>query len=379
MSTSLSEFEPLSLMISSRCSDKVTLQNKQVAMGKLRKAIKDAIEQIQPSGKILFDVWIHEDESHSQGSQNTWDTCMAKARQADVVLVLYNGRAGWPGTAKRLGDGIGICHAEFEEAFHSAPSKVRSIQFPAKPAKPDSPDGRFQEYFIRQNLPGTQVQTGDEAIEAAKELAVATLLSLARTGVGVSSTGGFYAGEALEWSRLDFQSRRTVTRKAVAELISGRGKTDLLASDPPIAILNVRNHPIAFLCDCIPASLGTSAARELVGQPFLHDHEYVSLLPPKVCGPVHIIACQKGVSESQALRQLGFPDAIVVNAPFGVYVADNVQKIQMVFIAQCRDESSTRRHTQRFLNWLAEQGEDDLLADRADSRRRIADLLAKES
>jgi hypothetical protein len=65
-------------------------------------------------------------------------------------------------------------------------------------------------------------------------------------------------------------------------------------------------------------------------------------------GAGHLIACQKGVTETQALRQLGFPDAIAVTAPFGVYVADPVQKIQMVFIANCRDETTTLGQLQRF-------------------------------
>ncbi len=124
--------------------------------------------------------------------------------------------------------------------------------------------------------------------------------------------------------------------------------------------------------------MSTAAARELVGQPFLRDHDTCSALSDGIGGPVHLIACQKGVTESQALKQLGFPDAVVVTAPFGVYVADDVQKIQMVFIANCRDETTTRHHVQRLLQWLDEQGEDRRLAKRALSRRLIADLIAAE-
>ncbi|TLD71703.1 hypothetical protein FEM03_06070 [Phragmitibacter flavus] len=144
-------------------------------------------------------------------------------------------------------------------------------------------------------------------------------------------------------------------------------------------IHSVFEQKIAFVCDCIPATLSTAGARELVGQPFLRDHLMVKGLPDEVGGPVHVIACQKGVTESQAIRQLGFPDAAVVSAPFGVYVADSVQKIQMVFLANCRDETTTRQRVQRFLQWLDEQGEDKLLAGRARSRRKIADLISKEA
>jgi hypothetical protein len=63
---------------------------------------------------------------------------------------------------------------------------------------------------------------------------------------------------------------------------------------------------------------------------------------------VHVIACHKGVTENQAVGLLGFPDATIVTPAFGVYVADNVQKIQLILLANCRDESSTRYAVQRF-------------------------------
>lgn len=88
-----------------------------------------------------------------------------------------------------------------------------------------------------------------------------------------------------------------------------------------------------------------------------------------------MIACQKSVSESQAVRQLGFPDAVVVSAPFGVYVADDVQKIQMAFIANCRDETTTKENVQAFLNWLNDHGEAKYLVQRAQKRRQISDLI----
>jgi len=59
-------------------------------------------------------------------------------------------------------------------------------------------------------------------------------------------------------------------------------------------------------------------------------------------GPVHLIACHKSVTEAQARTMLGFPNATVVSAPFGIYVVDPVQSIQLILVAQCRDETSTR-------------------------------------
>ena len=370
--------EPLTLMISSRCSDEVDFGGRPQPMTEVRRAMKSALEAIKLGDEQVFRVWIHEDEAVSPGDQNSWDTCIGKARRADIFLVLYNGNAGWPGTSERLGDHIGICHAEFEAAYNKTPGKVRSIQFPEIAAQPRSPDVRFQAYFRRQGVLGAQVTTGEEAIERAREAAVAALLDLARTGVGVGSRGSYYAGEALEWTRLDYRARRKVTTDTVVAYLRERSRSRKSRAATNTVAIPVFGETVAFVCDCISAAMSTAAARELVGQPFLKDHEICAQLPKGTAGPVHLIACQKGVTEAQALRQLGFPDAVVVSAPFGVYVADDVQKIQMVFIANCRDETTTRHHVQRFLQWLEEQGENRLLAQRARSRRRIADLIAKE-
>jgi hypothetical protein len=370
--------EPLTLMISSRCSDQVLFQGRPQSMSEVRKEIKKTLEGIEYGGRALFDVWIHEDEAVLAGHQSSWDHCMSRARRADIVLVLYNGNAGWAGTYMKTGDHVGICHAEFQEAFDRCPGKVRTVQFPEIAAKRGSPDERFQTYFGKQGVFGAQVKTGEEAVASARDAAVAALLDLARAGVGVNSQGRFFAGEALAWTRLDFQRRREVTTTAVVDFLSRRALSAPTSLPPNTVILKIGGKDIALVCDCIPAALTTAAARELVGQPFLRDHQVVSRLPKRTGGPVHVIACQRGVTEAQALRQLGHPDAIVVSAPFGVYVADDVQKIQMVFIANCRDETTTRHRVQRFLIWLDEQGEDRRLAARAVSRRKIADLIAEQ-
>jgi hypothetical protein len=117
----------------------------------------------------------------------------------------------------------------------------------------------------------------------------------------------------------------------------------------------------------------------MVGQPFLRDHEAFPVLSAqKAAGPVHLIACHKTATEAQAVRLLGFPDATVVAAPYGVYVADDVQKIQMILIANCRDETTTRHGVQRFFDWLEQTGEADRLAQRAQSRTNIIKAISAE-
>ena len=373
----LSELEPLQVMLSSRCSDKVMFENKLQEMSVLRRAIKSQLESLKIGDVSFFKVWIHEDDPFQPGDADSWERCMETARNADLVIVLYNGACGSAMDRDEFRTRIGICHAEMHEALTRAPSKVWAVMLPEIKAKKNSPDADFQAYFKRQNRLGAQVTTGDEALVAVQKTALAALLSLARQGVGESTRGKFYGGDALSWSRLDFHERRRRTIETVTKFLRGRGGRAVPKLEDTI-VLSIQGQEVAFVCDCIPASMSVAAARELVGQPFLSDYQTAKKLPPSVAGPVHLIACRKTVSESQALRQLGFPDAVLVAAPFEIYVADEVQKIQMVFITNCRDETTTQHRVQRFLEWLSQEQEDRLLARRAISRRKISDLTGQE-
>jgi hypothetical protein len=132
---------------------------------------------------------------------------------------------------------------------------------------------------------------------------------------------------------------------------------------------------VLAVCDAIPASFSVAQAREMVGQPFLRDH----LLAPRlkgVAGPVHFIACHKAVTEAQAIRQLGYPDVTVVSPPFGVYVADEVQKIQMVFLRDCKDATTTRSRVDEAREWLDRSQEAPELRRRAHERALIVQQIA---
>ena len=47
----------------------------------------------------------------------------------------------------------------------------------------------------------------------------------------------------------------------------------------------------------------------------------------------------------------------------------------MVFISNCRDETTTQEKVQAFLNWLNVHGEAKYLVQRAHKRRQISDLI----
>jgi hypothetical protein len=199
------------------------------------------------------------------------------------------------------------------------------------------------------------------------------VIALAHAGVGDATKGKYSSGAALDWTRLDFSARRDQMVAIVREALLVRpGSREVDGR----AFLRLGGVEVLVEAHAIPAALTVGPAREMVGQPFLRDHELAVSLQGVMGGPLHVIACQKTATESQAAKLLGFPDATIVVAPFGVFVADRVQNVQFAFITNCRDESNTRHGVQRFFQWLSQTQEEAAVAERALGRARIVRVVA---
>lgn len=365
---------PIKVMISSRCNDRFPADGP--ALSELRKDLKRDLEAVTLFGEPLFEVWINEDAPPADTSQDSLDVCLKEVDKADVVLVLSNGNAGWAPN----GSDIGICHAELMHAHNTAPGKVRLISLGTIKNVSSDPgeaerNSRFQRYLEAQNFfRGGSVRSIEQAQERARGALVDAVKSLVRLGVREARKGNFHTGDALAWSKLDFAARRRAIVARLREALEDRGAS-MLRND--CLVLEIEGSKILLKIDAIPAALTNSSARELVGRPFLQDYLLAADLEHAI-GPVHIIGCQKGATETQAQNILGFPDATIVQTPFGIYVADPIQKVQFVFLKDCRDPSTTRFAAQRLFDWLEQTGESIALAQRAKSRSKIVKLIAKE-
>lgn len=215
----------------------------------------------------------------------------------------------------------------------------------------------------------------EDLVLRTKELVRELVLQLAHEGAREVKQSGSNTGEALDWSRLNFAERQIAMTETIAASLAAKDRASV---DGTLIKVPISGKSVLFKATAIPAAFSVSAAREMVGQPFLRDHELVESLTGNVGGPVHIIACHKGVSEGQAMGLLGFPDATIVGGSFGVYVADNIQKIQLCLISNCRNAAATKHGLQKFFEWLSKTDEDALLASRAASRSKILKTVAGE-
>lgn len=369
----MSRSTKLGVMISSKCETKFPTGTGR-KLSDIRKDLKKEIEEIIIGGSQLFEVWINEETPPKGGKWDSWDVCMQAAKDSDIMIVITNGEAGW---ASNRGD-VGVCHAEMMTALSSAPAKVRLIAL-QNVSITDDDEGqrnkRFQDELESQSLfRGGEVTEESMLKSRVFEALSDAVVCLVQAGSADAARGKYHSGGALDWSRLDFRSRRDemvkVVRTALRERISAREENGRV-------FVKLQGVDVLVEVHALPAAFTIGPARELVGQPFLRDHELSSYLNDGVGGPLHVIACHRSATENQAVKLLGFPDATIVSTPFGIFVADPVQNVQFAFITNCRDESNTRHGVQRFFDWLGQTKEEVNVVQRALSRAEIVRVVAK--
>ena len=94
----------IKVMISSRNGSKIEFESRTQTFTDVRNALKQRIQDEKLFGESLFRVVINETEPPGDASEDVWEWSLREVREADIVIILYNGDSGWPGTG-----GVGIC------------------------------------------------------------------------------------------------------------------------------------------------------------------------------------------------------------------------------------------------------------------------------
>lgn len=368
-------FEKIRVMISSRCNTEISYKGKIVNLSQIRIDLKKEIEAERLfNEKELFDVSINEEAPAPGAGNDVWTESRKEVKRSHILIVLYTGSAGWA----RSDEEIGICHAELIAAMNTSPDKVRIIKLPdAKPKneKEAERDERFRRY-VEEHIPmWSTAKTGEDAIRETKKALRQTVAELVIRGSLQAKKGKFDYGAALDWSLLDFEGRQQQMIETLQDGLKWREGT---VQDSDNLFVKIHDKLVLAQCNAIPASITVPSAREMVGQPFLHDYKSAVSLDENRVGPVHFIVCNRSITEAQAMKQLGFPDATIVSTSFGIYVVDNIQKIQLIFIRNCRDETTTRYGVDEVFRWLKRSKEEERLVERATARRRIVDAIWQE-
>lgn len=350
-------------MLSSRNSSE--FDGKQLS--DVRKELKAIVEKHKIYDKELFKVWINEDNPPLDTAKTTWDQCLKEARRNDIVIVLYNGEAGWTVDGD---DTIGICHAEMMVAMNASMEKVYLVDISNGHVGEEEKDINFKKFIDESQIWKKDASSIEELEKVLFETIAELTYSQIKRGLR-SASKATNLGQHLVWRRMNYEVR---TDKIKSAILNASRFIKLSGS---YAEYEDNGQKILFKIHAIPDSVSISAAKEKVGQPFLNDFLIENELRDRY-GPVHMIGCYKTITESQVRKIMGFPDVILIKDEFGIYVADKIYKIQMVFLEKCIGESETAHAVERFFDWLYHSGESGYFINRAKDRKEIVAKIAEK-
>jgi len=360
----------IKVMISSRCSDLVSIGTKTISYTDLRKYLLEELEKEQMLNQDLFDVVISEYIVEPAG-ETSWNTCIKEIVDSDIVLVWFTGHEGY----KDPGKSIGICYAEYIEAIQSNPSKVFILDFRKlkllyadKNEIPNAvkKDSDFAKEIIRrdkwlQRVELDKCKTLDdlksEVLRKSYELIFAAVTNFIISGSTTLRQTTHVFGEGLLWNKLNYTFRQQTIKYYVEKTVN-----KFIVEEDFKLLKNT------FISHAIPDAMSVVEAREMVGRPFLNDLEH---LPKVNIGPIHIIGVYKNATERQLRDVIGHQDVAIIQEDFGFYVWDLVNHIQLVYIINCKDPEVTTLQTQAFFTWLRVQDETQWIIDRARRRKEI--------
>ena len=103
----------LKIFLSSRVnsvsnSDKL---DRQFTLGELRSYLREELEKETFLGEQILDVIINETNFNSSIAKDAFKNCMDTMLSCNVIIILYNGEAGWSIAGNSTTNGI--CHEEF--------------------------------------------------------------------------------------------------------------------------------------------------------------------------------------------------------------------------------------------------------------------------
>jgi hypothetical protein len=362
----------IQVMISSRNKDSVRLGpgRKRVKLLDVRRALKEELEEMTFCGQKLLKVYINEDGGGESGTDTIWDTCRQKLDESQIIIAIYNGHAGWC----REEAGLGICHEEIKYVLDHYPAKLYLIEL--KPTTAESAADRAFAGFMK-GINRWREQAHDvESLKESVRLAVAKAVSdLTVTGSREGRKGRYYFGSPLGWARLGYLERKIRIEEAVARYLVAQGAWSLPVVEPedtPGLVWRLEDAQVLLLVHGVPSSFGIAEAREMVGRPYLSDHQTpVAASGGLLVGPVHLVACHRSCTESRILSYMGHPDVYIVQTPFGFFAADLTSFVQTFFLTDCRDRDATVMAMERMFEWIAEANEGGRIVERARSRQRI--------
>jgi hypothetical protein len=354
------------VFISSRVKSPFLGLDQKFKLTDLRKYISDSLKSEKFLGENILEVLINETSFKGNFSKDSFDNCLDTMRSCHVIIILYNGEAGWSANDVPTN---GICHEEFLVAISEFSEMTWAInlcsyfKLPDKGKEKEKNDAfindfnRFSKTRDEISEPKTIEDLKNAVLTQIKGYileAVWESFETQKEEVRVSNV----FGSTLDWSKLTYNERQ-------AELQSVLDST-FRAIPPFIRILK------AF--HAVPDNMSVADARNMIGRPFIEEHELIKKKKEK-SGVIHFVGVYGNATEIQVKNLVGYPDLVVIKGTFGFYLWEKNVHIQMFFMVKCINPQTIKRRLSQLINWLNESGEESKIIVRAKARYSILNAM----
>lgn len=332
----------------------------------LRHALLADLEKQTFLDQLVLEVLINEENFNASIATNAFESCMRVLRGSNIIIILYNGEAGWSVAGAESTNGI--CHEELLAAMNEFSDMTFMLDLTAfadLPAEGDAFERNlaFTTDIINSFLPRiavpatTMAELTANCLTQIKQYILAAINKAMTTQKSIVAGSSIF-GETLDWSKLSYAERKEQLEEKMEAVFA-----------PLATFAQVIRQYYG-----IPDHMSVAEARNLVGRPFLKEQDQI-LGSDLACGIIHFVGVYGNVTEGQAKNLVGYPDLTVIKAPFGLYLWEKNTHIQLFFLKGCINPQTVKTRFSEVTNWLSGSREQGNIIARAKARYAILEVI----
>jgi len=358
--------DTIKVFLSSRVNSSFSNLDPKKSLKDLRKFLQEEIEKELFLNEKIFDVLINEGTFDSTLSKDAFQNCMDSLKSSNVVIILFNGEAGWP--IADLDSSNGICHEEYLAAlqefgdmsfgvnissFFKLPEKGKAWERNMSFANDIANDFKHMETIEANDF--DELKT--KCLEQVKRYLIKAVENSFLTQKRVVA-GSSIIPETLDWSKLSYSERINKMKETLQASLS----------------MNPEFSEIVCRYYAVPDSMSVADARNQLGRPFLYEQNEI-IGSEKSSGVIHFISVYGRVTPSQVKSLVGYPDLTVIKTPFGFYLWEKNVHIQIFFLQSCVNSNVIRLRIGEIEIWLNSSREKANIHTRAKRRFKILNAI----
>jgi hypothetical protein len=359
----------LKLFLSSRVNSSLIKLEKPYSLGDLRSFLRKKLELETFLHEEILEVVINEESFNSSIKKTAFDNCMDKMRESNIIVILYNGEAGWSLAGSDSTNGI--CHEEFLIAVSEFSDMSFMINLSAFFDPATDTDILKKNNNFKKDIEthfGHSVSINATTTGELEEKVFIQIKQYVLTAIEKSFTTQKYIvgdssvfADTLDWSKLNYSERINKLEKKLTTVFNPlAGFQDVLK----------QYH-------AVPDNMSVSDARNTIGRPFLEEHNFIKNKEHKKykTGVIHFVAVYGSVTETQVKTIVGYPDLTVIKASFGFYLWEKNMHIQIFFLKNCINPQTVQTRSSQVSNWLSSSKEQKNILARAKGRYAILEAM----